>query len=132
MAEENWSHERCERLINMYRELPNLWNPKHKDYKHRDKRQDSLTYIGEQFGVSKEEIERKLKNLTCQFWRENKKVNSKRSGDGVDDTYSSKWFAYEWFAFLKDRNECRPSRDTDNVEVCNILFYFKIISLYEI
>jgi len=72
------------------------------------------------------EVDRKLKNLICHFWREVKKVKQQRSGDGADDDYYSKWFTFKSFEFLKDRNDCRPTIETGNVQVCiiNTLYFF--------
>jgi len=71
-----WSYEKCLLLIDLYKESTNLWNTKHKDYRNRYIRQDSLLEISKHINMdtSKEEVDRKLKNLICHFWREVKKV----------------------------------------------------------
>ncbi|XP_060875195.1 uncharacterized protein LOC132948646 [Metopolophium dirhodum] len=106
-----WSNEKCLLLIDLYKESTNLWNTKHKDYRNRYIRQDSFLEI-----TSKEEVDRKLKNLICHFWREVKKVKQQRSGDGADDVYCSKWFAFKSFEFLKDRNDYRPTIETGTIQ----------------
>lgn len=123
-----WSNEKCLLLIDLYKESTNLWNTKNKDYRNRYIRQDSLLEISKHMDTSKEEVDRKLKNLICHFWREVKKVKQHRSGDGADNVYCSKWFAFKSFEFLKDRNDCRPTIETDTVQVCIIkhcIFFIK-------
>ncbi|CAI6343672.1 unnamed protein product [Macrosiphum euphorbiae] len=85
-----WSNEKCLLLIYLYKESTNLWNTKHKDYRNRYIRQDSLLEISKHMDTSKEEVDRKLKNLICHFWCEVKKVKQQRSGDGADEVYCSK------------------------------------------
>lgn len=99
-------------LIGLYRHLPVLWDCRLKEYKDRNKRIDAYLEIAANFGVDKEEIERKIKNLLCHFSRELKKEReSIKSGSGSNDVYKSKWFCYNSLSFLKDKN--RPKRMTD-------------------
>ncbi|CAH1106316.1 unnamed protein product [Psylliodes chrysocephalus] len=50
-------------LIDLYRDRPVMWNCRLKEYKDRNKRHDAVIEIAVSFGVEKEEVERKLKNL---------------------------------------------------------------------
>ena len=56
------------------------------------------------FGVAKEEVERKIKNLTCHFSREvKKKKYSVKSGTGNEELYnsvSSRQEILSWSSFL--------------------------------
>ncbi|XP_053618252.1 uncharacterized protein LOC128679819 [Plodia interpunctella] len=100
-----WDDEKYLTLINLYHEKEVLWNPKHPDHKSRPKRFDSLNEIANHFKTNVSEIERKIKNLTSQYYRERKKVtDSKKSGIGTDCVYQSKWFAYKSFSFLQNKN----------------------------
>lgn len=106
------SNEKVLSLIELYRRRPVLWNCKLKEYKDRDKRHDAVVEISESFGIEKDEIERKLKNLICHFSREIKKEkDGVKTGSGIEEAYKSKWFAYQSMEFLKDRN--RPRKMTD-------------------
>ncbi len=118
-----WSNELVFTLIEMYRNRPNLWDCKLKEYKDKNKRHDALMEIANHFKVEKSEIERKLKNLRSTFDREHNKVVVKKSGAGAEDVYKSKWFCYKHFLFLKDRNTVRGTTDT---EVRNYLYYDNI------
>ena len=64
----NWSNEKVISLINLYRDRGVLWNCKLNEYKDRNN-----VEIAVSFGVAKEEVERKIKNLICHFSREVKK-----------------------------------------------------------
>lgn len=108
-----WSNEKVLTLIEQYRSRPVLWDCKLKEYKDRNKRHDAFSEIAVGFGVKKEEIERKLKNLICHLSREIKKEkDSVKSGSGPDEAYKSKWFAYQSMEFLKYRNRPREMTDT--------------------
>lgn len=111
-----WSSKKVLSLIEMYRRRPVLWNCKLKEYKDRKKRRDAFVEIALSFGVEKEEIERKLKNLICHFSREIKKEkDSVKSASGTE-VYKSKWFAYRSMEFLKDRNRPRKMTDTQVIK----------------
>ncbi|KAK9873670.1 hypothetical protein WA026_023533 [Henosepilachna vigintioctopunctata] len=83
------------------------------NYKLKNKRHDSLMEIAVSFGIEILEIERKWKNLTSHFWREKKKENeTKTTGSGADEPYTSKWFAYQLMMFLGDKNKPRNTQDS--------------------
>ena len=60
-------------LINLYRDRPVLWNCILNEYKDRNKRHEGFVEIAVSFGVAREEVERKIKNLICHFSRQIKK-----------------------------------------------------------
>lgn len=108
-----WSNEKVLTLIELYRSRPILWDCKLRGYKDRKKRHDAFIEIAVSFGIEKDEIERKLKNLLCHLSREMKKEkDSVKSGGGTEEVYKSKWFAYESLLFLKDRNRPREMKGT--------------------
>lgn len=114
-----WTNAKVCDLINLYRDRPVLWDCRLKEYKDRNKKLDALLEIAVSFGVDKEEVERKIKNLVCHFLREIKKEReSSKSGAGSDDVYKSKWFCYNNMLFLKDRNQ--PKGMTDTITQVNI------------
>lgn len=108
-----WTNEKVISLIELYHARPVLWDCRLKEYKDRSKRHDAFVEIGLHFGVEKEVVERKLKNLICHFSREVKKErDSAKSGNGRDEVFKSKWFCYDSMLFLKDRNRPRGMTDT--------------------
>ncbi|XP_072392420.1 uncharacterized protein [Diabrotica undecimpunctata] len=109
-----WNEENTQNLLEMYHERPVLWNSRLADYKDRNKRRDALLEISVSFGVEKEEIEKKIRYLLSHFAREVKKEkDSEKSGNGTEETYKSKWFAYKLMEFLKDKNKPIVTQDSE-------------------
>lgn len=61
------------------------------------------------FETTTDEISRKIHNLRNQFNNELKKVSKKKSGQGTDDLYTSKWPYYKYLLFLQSGLICRSS-----------------------
>lgn len=70
---EKWNNVNTSLFIELYKERPYFWNPKHSDYKNKLIRFDGLTEIGSTMKISVEECEKKIKNLLSQYAREKKK-----------------------------------------------------------
>ncbi|CAH1996219.1 unnamed protein product [Acanthoscelides obtectus] len=70
----------------------------------RYKKYDSLKEIAEIFGTTKDEIERKLKNINTQYQRERRNYK-KCQKSGAGNEFKAKWFGYTAMAFLQDRNK---------------------------
>ncbi|KAF9406100.1 hypothetical protein HW555_013406 [Spodoptera exigua] len=101
----NWDDSAVLLLIEKYQENELLWNPRHMDFKNRNKRNDAVRDIASVFNIASSEIERKLKNLSSHYFREKRKYEeSKRSGSGRDDVQLPKWFAYKALSFLNNKN----------------------------
>ncbi|XP_047508793.1 uncharacterized protein LOC125052182 [Pieris napi] len=123
MTEFNWDDSAVLLLIEKYQENELLWNPRHMDFKNRNKRNDTIRDIASVFYIASSEIERKLKNLSSHYFREKRKYEeSKRSGSGRDDVQLPKWFAYKALSFLNDKNapvptvnSHTPSSSQDNI-----------------
>lgn len=110
MTEFNWDDSAVLLLIEKYQENEPLWNPRHMDFKNRNKRNDAIRDIASVFNIASSEIERKLKNLSSHYFREKRKYEeSKRSGSGREDVQLSKWFAYKALSFLSDKNAPVPT-----------------------
>ncbi|CAG5013620.1 unnamed protein product [Parnassius apollo] len=93
-----------------YQENELLWNPRHMDFKNRNKRNDAIRDIASVFNIASSEIERKLKNLSSHYFREKRKYEeSKKSGSGREDVQLPKWFAYKALSFLNDKNSPVPT-----------------------
>ncbi|CAG5033251.1 unnamed protein product [Parnassius apollo] len=110
MIEFNWDDSAVLLLIEKYQENELLWNPRHMDFKNRNKKNDAIRHIASVFNIASSEIERKLKNLTSHYFREKRKYEeSKRSGSGREDVQLPKWFAYKALSFLNDKNAPVPT-----------------------
>ncbi|GBP40864.1 hypothetical protein EVAR_88925_1 [Eumeta japonica] len=87
---------------------------------------DAWREISSKFNIPVKEIKKKVNSLLGSYRRE--KSREKKSfvtGSGADDIYSSKWFAYTWFEFLKNKNIPNVTTDTmsqnvqEEIEVAN-------------
>lgn len=101
-----WTNDLLIILIETYRNLECLWNPKSQKYKCRNTKHDAWSKLCDVTGADEAEVKRKIKNLVGQFFRERKKYRSyKKSGAGA--FFVSKWFAYNNMLFLADKNKVR-------------------------
>ncbi|KAF5275001.1 hypothetical protein FQA39_LY06938 [Lamprigera yunnana] len=58
-----WTNAKVCELIEHYRDRPVLWDCRLKEYKNRNKKQDALQEIADTFGVDKQVLEKKIKNV---------------------------------------------------------------------
>lgn len=115
-----WSNDECIQLIQEYQLEEVLWNPKHAFYFSKTKKQDAWEKISKHINRNPEEIKKKALSLLGSFRRE--KARGKKTmgtGTGRKEVYTSKWFAFEAFQFLLDRDDPRPTLNTDNVSTDN-------------
>ncbi|XP_026811560.1 uncharacterized protein LOC113552816 [Rhopalosiphum maidis] len=115
-----WCNDKCIQLIHEYQQEEVLWNPKHVFYFSKTKKQDAWEKISEKLNKSSEEIKKQALSLLRSFRREKAKgKKTMGTGTGRKDVYTSKWFAFEAFQFLLDRDDFRPTLNTDNEDVLN-------------
>ncbi|XP_046965476.1 uncharacterized protein LOC124533925 [Vanessa cardui] len=101
-----WTNELTETLIDLYHNQIVLWDSSDVHYKNKNKKKDAWKSISDIMGLHELEIQRKIKNLTAQFFREKKKLKEdNKSGSSTSET--PRWFAYQRLLFLTDRNEPR-------------------------
>ncbi|KAJ8734231.1 hypothetical protein PYW07_014782 [Mythimna separata] len=63
------------------------------------------------------ELKKKMRSLSGGYRRERfREKQSRITGSGTEDTYKSKWFAYDEFAFMADKNDPGTTRDTLQLE----------------
>ncbi|KAF5283942.1 hypothetical protein FQA39_LY17194 [Lamprigera yunnana] len=78
-----WTNAKVCELIELYRDRPVLWDCRLKEYKDRNKKQDALQEIADTFGVDKQVVEKKIKNVVCHFLRE---IKGRETQDQVAGT----------------------------------------------
>ncbi|KAF5302381.1 hypothetical protein FQA39_LY10420 [Lamprigera yunnana] len=103
-----WTNELTDTLIDLYRAQSVLWDSSDEGYKNKNKKKDAWKTITDVMGLHEFEfeIQRKIKNLTAQFFREKKKIKGdNKSAAAASDT--PKWFAYKRLLYFTDRNEPR-------------------------
>lgn len=98
-----WTNELIYQLIDLYRTQTVLWNPKDVHYRNKNKKKDAWKIISDVIRIHELELQRKIKNLTTQFFREKKKIKEENTSEAAANT--SRWFAYQRLLFLTDRND---------------------------
>ncbi|XP_014280369.1 uncharacterized protein [Halyomorpha halys] len=99
-----WNHEKLTKLIDLYRERPELWDPTNNDYHVKNKKNDGWNHITKEMGCELAELKVKMTSLLSSYRRE--KMKTKKSiaiAERPEEIYQSRWFAYKSFDFLKDR-----------------------------
>ncbi|KAG5873053.1 hypothetical protein JTB14_007690 [Gonioctena quinquepunctata] len=116
----SFTNEQTLTLIDLYRVRPILWDPTQMEYRNKNKRHDMMMEIAVALAIDKGDVEKKIKNLQTTFARERKKMkDSRKTGSGCEETYASKWFAYQDMMFLADKNKPRTTVDTEILEESN-------------
>ncbi len=116
-----WKDDVVEKLIELWENLPLLYDAKHPSYHIKERRRNCIAKIVaelSEFGIaplpSLEEVQRKLNALRSYFVAEkNKGEQSKVSGAGTADIYKSKWQYYDALSFLSDN--VTPRATTSNI-----------------
>ena len=127
-------------FISMYRNLECLWRVQCKDYSNKNKRNSALDALLDIYrkvvpGAKKADVLRKINTLRSSFRRELKKINeSKKSGSGTDELYTSSLYYFDELRFVADQDVPRQSTSTleeyGNTRVSTSLAYmFTVHSL---
>ncbi len=109
------SKEFLTEFIELYKSYPCLWQTKSKDYKDRNKKDkaygDLLKKLREvEPSADKKKVKDKINSIRGSFRREMKKIEeSKRSGKGADEIYSTHLWYYDLLLFTKDQEVPRAS-----------------------
>lgn len=113
-------------LISLYRDCPELWNVKSKDYLNKIKRSNAIQKILKVLRIYKpqyneEMFKRKINTLRTNFNKEWQKLDTKkRSGASADEIPEpSLWYFHE-LTFIKDQVE---KTDTKSSEVSTYTFF---------
>ena len=69
-----------------------------------------------------DEVQRKIKSIRTQYGRERQKVVKRKSGDGLNDVYISKWPHFDKLQFLADFVTAKRS-----VSNFKVLLYIQMI-----
>ena len=59
---------------------------------------------------------KKIQSIRTQYSREREKTKKRKSGDGTDDIYQSKWVHFERLIFLDVH--LNPKTSQSNLQVC--------------
>lgn len=96
-----WDDEMIFKLIEVFETKRILWDCAtwSKDYKNKIKKNDAWEEIAETLGISKLDVESKMRSLRSQFARERKKILSLKT-TGIPDAEICKWKYYDALKFL--------------------------------
>ena len=104
-----------ETLITFYQNHPALWNHGLNEYRDRSLRRVLLCKLVEEFEdkFTEDDIKREWHNLLTRYRREkNSENNSRASGTGIDEVFSSTWEHFDQMSFLELTPECDTSIST--------------------
>ncbi|XP_028411663.1 uncharacterized protein LOC114534417 [Dendronephthya gigantea] len=100
-SERVWKDTETEKLISLYEARNCLWDVGNANYSNRDEKEKAYAEIDnelKEFGIDREEYKYKWKIIRGQFMREKEAERKRKSGQGADEVYVSKW---KWFQSLK-------------------------------
>lgn len=127
-----WPNEDTERLIELFRDHPILWNTSVSGFKINAQKCKAWEEIGEIMGQSAGDVRRKMNSLMASFRRERlKRIRSNnpllpQEGDKIKTT----WFGYKKMLFMIESDRYKYfNDDQNNSKAVSILL--KILS-YEI
>ena len=66
-------------------------------------------------------MQKQIKSIRTQYTRDKQKVGKRKSGDGLDDVYVSKWPHFVKLKFLDDFITAKPSASNFKVK-CNTTY----------
>jgi len=112
-----WSNELILEFLDLYKQEPCIWNPKHSQHKSRNSVNDSWENISKNLSVpySISDLKKKKDSLMATFRKLHNRVkSSKKTGSGLDDIYKPNWFAYEAMTkFLHSVNEPNTTKSSE-------------------
>ncbi|CAH2007758.1 unnamed protein product [Acanthoscelides obtectus] len=107
-------------FIDIYRQLPSLWNIKSKQYSNRKEKAKAyeklISYCKTvDKNASMDMVKKKINNIRSAFRKEHKKVlKSKRSGSSTEELYEPTLWYYKLLLFTASQEEPRMSVSNDD------------------
>ncbi|XP_017878800.1 uncharacterized protein LOC108624190 [Ceratina calcarata] len=113
------------RLIELYRQQTLLWDPKYRDCRYKERKDEAWATIGRQMDMHPIDCQRKMENLKSSLRRETMKIRRSK-GRGSEDVYESRWFGFEPLQFLlrkyKPYSQSDRRSEDDEAEVEPTIF----------
>lgn len=105
-----WDIETTIKFIQLYKLHSCLWNFQSPEYKIKQKRDAAYNSLVQEMnitGFGTQEVKNKIKNLRSTYQQEKKNQDSKKSGAGLSNVYTSniKWLKEMEEVFSKDLNK---------------------------
>ncbi|XP_045495297.1 uncharacterized protein LOC123701491 [Colias croceus] len=115
MAAPVWKSNEILLFIELYRNEPIIWNPRHEFHKNKNKVNDAWIRIADKIYIPINELKKKKESLMTTFrMHQKRKTKSIKSGMGEDELYIPIWPYYDPLeAFLKDIYVCSSVINTE-------------------
>lgn len=85
-----WNEEKVFELIENYKKMPVIWDPKNKEYYKKHLKEDAWAEIGSVMGTTGDICKKKMVTILASWRREKAKENKSRgTGKGRDEVYES-------------------------------------------
>ncbi|XP_060844852.1 uncharacterized protein LOC132924505 [Rhopalosiphum padi] len=111
-------NEKCRVLIQLYGAKDFLWNSKSPLYHNKSVREDAWKEISSVMNIPAVELKKKMTTLLTSYRREKSRIaKSLITGSGTHQVYVSKWFAFDDFDFMKDKDVPNETSDTITEDV---------------
>ena len=102
-----WEATRINKLINLWRDRPLLYNTSHKEYSVRAKRREAMEEISQELNTSAKEIASKMLSLRTYYGSQHrKKIACDKEGSSA---FKSRWQFFADLEFLQDYMSQRPA-----------------------
>ena len=127
MGKIHWSREATLNLIELYKQLPCLWDVKADIYRDREERASAYNKIVRDLKIDNltvEEVKRKLGLLRNQHRREMRLITrSMKSGAGKEQVYTPKLWYFDMLSFLNSGDVIRRSVSSLDEDLPNVELY---------
>ncbi|CAF4947320.1 unnamed protein product [Pieris macdunnoughi] len=106
-------NEKCRILIQLYSAKEFLWNSKSTQYHNKSLRYDAWIEISKKMDIPIPDLKKKMTTLLASYRREKSRIaKSCRTGSATNEVYVSKWFAFDDFNFMRDKDLPNETLDT--------------------
>ena len=96
-----WDEENVDKLIDLCKARPCLWDIADPKYSKKDVKERALSEIKEELGIDITAIKVKWNSVRAQHGRELAKGNKTKSSQSANDVYESSWLFMEKMRFVE-------------------------------
>ncbi|PNF25136.1 hypothetical protein B7P43_G01993 [Cryptotermes secundus] len=104
-------NKKCLTLIQLYKSKEVLWNSKSANYYNKSIREDAWKDIGDEMKMPVQDLKKRMTSLLASYRREKSRIK-KSHITAAGTVYVSKWFAFNEFDFMADKNTLTDTVDT--------------------
>ncbi|PNF25029.1 hypothetical protein B7P43_G06984 [Cryptotermes secundus] len=105
--------EKCLALIRLYKSKEVLWNSKGTNYHNKSIREEAWKDVGDEMKMPVQDLKKKMTTLLASYRKEKSRIKKSHiTGSAAGTVYVSKWFAFNEFDFMADKNTPDDTVDT--------------------